>query len=91
VLLSGESARVRPGDEVVLVDGLELLASGREFAFATVEDEAGPGGAGRLDPLAEETVEVPSTLTRPWRPTREADAVADGDSEDAEPRGPKSD
>ena len=43
VLINGESARVKPGEEVVLVEGLELLASGREFAF-TADDALGSQG-----------------------------------------------
>lgn len=44
VLVNGESARVKPGEEVVLVEGLELLASGREFAFTADDSPGGTAG-----------------------------------------------
>lgn len=75
VLINGESARVRPGEEVVLVDGLELLASGREFAFAADEFEGGPDGPAEED--AEGFDQTITTSTRPGQ-LREGQVPAQG-------------
>lgn len=66
VLVCGESARVRPGEEVVLVEGLELLASGREFAFAADGSDGAPNSQGS-DPAvdAEGFEQTIATVPRP--------------------------
>ena len=66
VLVNGESARVKPGEEVVLVEGLELLASGREFAFTPADTPGGAGSEGG-DGSAGQDEGFAQTITTPRR------------------------
>jgi hypothetical protein len=88
VLVNGESARVKPGEEVVLVEGLELLASGREFAFApdsspgARDGEAGAPAAGQDEAGFEQTI---AAAPRPGIPARIAEVWLPPDAPAGEP------
>ncbi|MFC1429243.1 FHA domain-containing protein [Streptacidiphilus sp. N1-3] len=69
----GEYRRLRPGDEIVLADGVELIVSGREFIFeeATEAEVPPPDLADRLREEAQQETEFAldsSLFDLPGRP-----------------------
>lgn len=78
-LIRGQSARVRPGHEIVLVEGLELLPSGRQFT-ASDGEMLEPGAPGAALPEAFHAATALHRIGEPWLPGQQP--VPEGRRED---------